>query len=171
MKNRIIVLTLIVITMSLTFFSDIAGILSNGAIAQSREKKTKLIEIGLTTDRSKTISDDGAFSAEILSKSGLATIIYNCQENVEKVVKQWAKKQHVRLVEKRSELEKLHLAYASNEPPGYFVLDYKVSSEPDEVKITFWFRTLSNVRLSGDQMGLEPLGEQLLQAIQCVPYQ
>ena len=157
--------------MILTFLSNILCVSRNGVIDPSSGTTTKLIELGLTTDRSKIISDDGAFSAEILAKSGVSTVIYNCQENVEKVVKQWAKKHHVRLVEKRSGLEDLHLAYASNEPPGYFILNYEISTELDEVKITFWFRTLSNVRLSGDQMGLEPLGEQLLQAIQCVPYQ
>jgi hypothetical protein len=141
---------------------------NNSSIAQLNDT-IRLIEIGLTTDRSNTESADGAFSAEILAKSGVTAAIYNCQISVEEVVKLWAKKNHVKLLEKKSDSRSLHLLYSSKKPSGYFILDYKVTSELSKVKISFWFRTLSNVKLSGDQMGLEPLGEKLLQAIQCAP--
>lgn len=147
--------------------------MSRPLFAQSQGgSRQPLIELGLTTSREKGKTAEGAFSASVLAKSGLVPALYNCQKNVEATVGAWADKNGLKLIEKKSGLAELRLAYSSKSPPGNFLLDYSVSPNAQavtEASITLSFRSLSNVRLSGDDVGLEPLGQRLLQAIQCVP--
>jgi len=142
---------------------------AGGDQATENNAENTLIEIGLTIDRQKQASEDGAFTAEVMAHSGLVSALYNCQEKVVKIMNDWRKKYKIRLEEKLSTPGNLHLAFESSSPAGYFILDYTVSSSLDKAKIAFSFRSLANVRLSGDQVGLEPLGQDLLEAIQCVP--
>ncbi len=131
-----------------------------------------LIELGLTTKQSKTASGSGGFKATVLAKSGLVSALYDCRSVVEKTAREWAQKQAVRLAERKEEPQRLQLTYSSNVPSGLFVLDYRVSPSRmavEDIRLSFLFRTLANVELPGDEVGLSALGFELFKAAQCVP--
>lgn len=132
-------------------------------------ENTLLIELMLTSERSLTASDDGGFSAAVVSDGGLAVVVYDCTELVEQTMESWAAQLGMRMVKRSRDPRGLHLAYSSNDPPGNFILDYGLVGEPSEAHIGFWFRSLTNVRFSGEDAGLQPLARRLLKAIQCVP--
>jgi len=133
-------------------------------------KTMRLIDVGITTDRLKNESADGGFSAEVMARSGAVAALYNCLGDVERVAQQWATKNHVSLVERKNpNVGELQLAFASDKPSGFFVLDYRISPKLERARVTFTFRTLTNTEVSGDLVGLRGLGQQLFSAIQCVP--
>lgn len=141
----------------------------NNGLLDPAAKSTRLIQVGLTTDRSVTHSADGAFTADVMAKSGLVTFLYPCHKNIARTISRWTEKYEMRLIENRSNKETLRLAYASENPSGYFVLDYRISEDLSDAYLDFSFRSLSNMKVPADEMGLEPLGQKLLEALQCVP--
>lgn len=145
-------------------------ILQSGSPTKSAD--ASLIELGLTTRQSKTASGSGGFKATVFAKSGLVSALYDCRSAVEKTAREWAEKQAVRLAERKEEPQRLNLTYSSNIPPGFFVLDYRVSPSRmavEDIRLSFLFRTLANVELPGDEVGLNALGFDLFKAAQCVP--
>jgi hypothetical protein len=138
----------------------------------TRTADASLIELGLTTKQSKTASGSGGFKATVLAKSGLVSALYDCRSAVEKTAREWAQTQAVRLAERKEEPQRLNLTYSSIVPPGFFVLDYRLSPSRmavEDIRLSFLFRTLANVELPGDEVGLKALGFELFKAAQCVP--
>jgi len=125
-----------------------------------------LISISLSTEPSQ-VTGAGGFKGSVMAHERDVGVIHDCAHAVEAVVETWERDQPVTLVARERSRDGLELMYSAKDPPGYFFLRYRQGG--DTATVAFWFRDLANRKLSGDEVGLRPLGRRLLEAVQCVP--
>jgi hypothetical protein len=120
----------------------------------TEESRQLLFHIKLSTDPSET-KGPGGFEGVVYWHERAVSTLYPCRDEVERVAMAWAEQEKVTVTKRRpgNDGRQLQLEFTSEAPAGSFFLTY---------------RTLTNIRLSGDHAGLRPLGLRLQQALQCV---